>query len=405
MSRRGALAAARAALTTLATLAALAACQGKREEPPPGSAPSPATATAAAPGAAASATADPAAAADWAERCEAALADAPGLKPVPRLQAVLDHCQPCGDWAPLLRWNVPTADGGPKTAEIEAAMDACRAYCKPAARAAFLGTLEAARGKHAPRPWRALGEACGEEVSAKPDARYLSAPYFALDRIARAGATHPRLGPLLAAIELPLPPLSITGGAFVLPAAPAIVPDAGPVHVTVTMAEITVGALPRARLGASGVTVLAGDAPYPGTPVPITALGAALARLSPGPDARIAVIAPKAMPARRLLDVVAAAGAHPLVLAAAAGGPEGWSLPGVVPIALSAKRAPGAMWIGLGDSPDAALRNVEGTPGAELRAPPAIIVTENATVESLAQLLGALAERGVLAASLARTRP
>ncbi|HSK05055.1 MAG TPA: hypothetical protein VK932_27590 [Kofleriaceae bacterium] len=400
MSRRVALA---AMLAALATLAALAACQAKRKEPPPSSAQPPAPGATADP--ATDPAAPPAAPDDWAERCESALADAPGVAPVHRLQAVLDNCQPCGDWAPLLRWNAPAADGGPTTAAIEAAMDACRAYCKPAARAAFLGTLEAARGKHAPRPWRELGAACGEEVSAKPDPRYLSAPYFALDRIARAAAGHPRLGPLLAVLELPLPPLSITGSAFVLPASPVIVPDAGPVHVTVTMAEITVGALPRAKLGASGVTVLAGDAPYPGTPVPIAALGATLARLSPGPDARIAVIAPKAMPARRLADVIAAAGAHPLVLAAAAGGPEGWSLPGVVPIALSAKRAPRALRLELGDSADAALRALEDAPAEQLAAPPAILVTDKATIEGLAQLLGALADRGVVAASLARTRP
>jgi hypothetical protein len=182
------------------------------------------------------------------------------------------------------------------------------------------------------------------------------------------------------------------------------VPDAGPIHVTVTMTEITIGALPRAKLGASGVTVLAGDAPYPGTKVAITALDAALAKLSPGPDARIALIAPRAMPARRLLDVVAAAGAHQLVLAVAAGGPEGWDLPGVVPIAHSAKRAPGALRLELGDSPDAALRALKDAPAEQLAAPPAILVTDKATVEGLAKLLGALAERGGLAASLARTR-
>jgi hypothetical protein len=386
----------------LAVVAALAACKSK--EPPPTAAPP----TGSAPAAAATAAAP---AADWAARCEAALAGAPQVKPVRRVQAILDGCRPCGDWTPLLRWGVLAADGGPKAAEIEAAMEACRAYCKPEAKALFLGTLDAARGKHAPKPWRELGEACGAEVSARPDGRYMSAPYFALDRIARAAAAHPRLGPLLAAIELPLPPLSVTGGAFVLPPAPAIVPDAGAAHVSVTTTEITVGELPRARLGPAGVTIHAGEALYPGAAVTPKTLAAALDKLSPDPAARIAMLAPKGMAARRLIEVVAAAGAHELVLAAAApGGPEGWSLPGVVPVALSAA-APSAaatasgITLALGASPDAAIRALKDAPDAQLAAPPTITVEDKATVEGLARLLGALAYRDIAAARLQRARP
>jgi len=372
--------------------ATLAACKSK--EPPPAAPAQTADAGAAAP------------AADWAARCEAALAGAPQQQPVRRVQAILDGCRPCGDWAPLLGWNVLPADGGPKTAQIEAAMDACRAYCKPEAKTAFLGTLEASRGKHSPRPWRVLGETCGEAVSARPDTRYMSAPYFALDRIARAAAAHGKLGPLLAAIELPLPPLSSTGGAFVLPAAPAIAPDAGPVHVTVSTTEITVGKLPRARLGAAGVTVEAGEALYPGAPVLPAALAAALDQLAAGPDARIAVIAPRAMAARRLIDVIAAAGEHRLVLAAAAAGsPEGWHLPGVVPVVLSAKEAPGALRLSLGESADGAIGALKQAPPDQLAAAPAIAVDDKATVEGLAKLLGALAYRDIAAASLRRARP
>jgi hypothetical protein len=379
-------------------VAALAACKSK--EPPPAAAPP------VAPAQDADAAATAASAADWAVRCEAALAGAPQQKPVRRVQAILDGCQPCGDWTPLLRWNVLPADGGPKVAQIEAAMDACRAYCKPEAKTVFLGTLDASRGKHAPKPWRVLGETCGEAVSAKLDTRYMSAPYFALDRIARAAAAHPKLGPLLAAIDLPLPPLSSTGGAFVLPAAPAISPDAGPVHVTVSTTEITVGKLPRARLGATGVTVEAGEVLYPGAPVAPKALAAALDKLAAGPDARIAVIAPKAMAARRLIDVVAAAGEHRLVLAAAAAGsPEGWHLPGVVPVVLSAQEAPGALRLALGESADGAILGLRLAPADKLAAPPAIVVDDKATVEGLAKLLGALAFRDVAAASLRRARP
>jgi hypothetical protein len=390
--------------------AALAAC--KSREPPeatatPTAAPAGGSAQPAAPAPAAPA----APAADWVARCEAVLAGAPKLGAVRRVQAIIDGCRPCGDWTPLLRWNVLAADGGPRVAEIEAAMDACRAYCKPEAKVAFLGTLEASRGNRSPRPWRELGEVCREEVSARADVRYMSAPYFALDRIARAAAANPRLAPLLAAIELPLPPLSSTGGAFVLAASPAIAPDAGRVHVTVSTTEITVGALPRATLGAAGVRVDAGEALYPGATVTPRALAAALDRLAPDPDARIALIAPRAMSARRLLDVVAAAGAHKLVLAAAAAGaPEGWSLPGVVPVVLSAApatataEAPGALRLELGESADGAIRAVKEAPAAALATPPVIAVGAKATVEGLAKLLGALANRDQKAASLQRAR-
>jgi hypothetical protein len=381
----------------LVLVAVLAACKSK--EPPPQPQP---TATAPAPAAAP----DAGSATDWIARCEAALAGAMKVEPVRRAQAIIDGCRPCGDWTPLLRWNVLAADGGPRTEAIADAMDGCRAYCKPEARNAFLRTLEAARGKHTSRPWRELGAVCGPEVSAKPDDRYLSAPFFALDRIARAAAASDRLAPLLAEIELPLPPVSTTGGAFVLPASPSIAPDAGAVHVTVSTTEITVGALPRARLAATGVTVHAGEALYPGASVTPKTLAAALDKLSQDPAARIALIAPKGMAARRLLDVVAAAGTHPLVLAAdAAGAPEGWHLPGVVPVPLTLQEAPGALRITLGASPDAALRELEAAPADKLTAPPVIALDDKATVEGLARLIGGLAHRGVPVASLRRARP
>jgi hypothetical protein len=119
------------------------------------------------------------------------------------------------------------------------------------------------------------------------------------------------------------------------------------------------------------------------------------------------------MAARRVLDVVAAAGAHRLVLAAAAsGGPEGWALPGVVPVVLSADAsaraaadATGALRLALGASADAAIRELKDAPAHRLAAPPVIVLDEAATVEGLAKLLGALAYRDVRAASLGRARP
>lgn len=394
----------------LAAAMLLGACKGKEPAGAPqgsaaGSAPAPTRVDDA------GAAPTPAPPADWAARCEAALAGAPKVTPVRRIQAILDGCRPCGDWTPLLRWGTPTADGGPPLAAIEAAMNACSAYCKPQAQVAFLGTLEESRGKHAPKPWRRLGEACGDAVSAKPDTRYMSAPYFALDRIARAAAAQPKLAPLLAAIELPLPPLSSTGGAFVLAASPVTRPEAGPVYVTVTRmdlpagtrTELTFGTLPRARLGAAGIAVDTGDVPYPGTPVTAKALAAALDKLAPDPAARIAVIAPAELPAQRLIDAVEAAGAHALVLAVeAAGAPEGWHLPGTIPVVLAAKEAPGALRLAAGASADDAIRELKSAPAQRLAVPPTIAIDDRATVATVAKLLGALAYRDVAAASLVR---
>jgi hypothetical protein len=340
------------------------------------------------------------------DACRAAAARAPSLPAVQRAQALIDACQPCGPWQPLLDWNTPVTSGGPTRAAIEQAMLACHAFCEPNAKQRFLGTLDAARGQDTRGPWRYLGEICKAQVSAVPDTRFMGAPYFALDRIARALGGAP--APALAAIELPLPALSITAVGFELPRAPGPAPaaEAGPTVLTVDATQIVLGALPIARLSATGLAV-SGD--YPGAPIEPHRLAAALAGRS-GPDTGppgsmtrgrrdpVAVLAPRALAAARIAQVVDAAGGHDLRLVVATPGPGGWAVPGTVPIALVARPAAGGARIALGASAEAA---IAATRAADLRrAPPTISVDATATADGLAAVLGALAAREVKTAAI-----
>lgn len=361
-------------------IAVLAACKGSCRESPAQDPPKPADA------ALADANLD---------ACRATAARVPSLPPPQRALALLKDCQPCGDWGPLLAWNTPGADGGPSRRAIEQAMLACNAFCEPNAKQRFFGTLDAARGQRTRMPWRFLGEICKAEVSAVPDTRFMGAPYFALDRIARAL----RDPGLLAAIELPLPALGINGVGIELPSSPLTAPDAGPAALTVDASQILLGSLPVAKLSATGLAV-SGD--YPGTPIEPKALAAALANpaLTGHP---VALLAPAGLVATRLIDVLAAAGGHDIRLAVATEGPPGWTVPGTVPISLlaapahagtaGAARTAGTAGIRLvlDATADEAIKVAKATTRADLlRAPVTIDAGNTATIASLAALLGAL---------------
>jgi hypothetical protein len=257
------------------------------------------------------------------DRCRAALPQIAARPIAERAQALLDACQPCGDWSPLLQWNTPPADAGPTRTAIEQAMTACQAYCDGNARQRFLGTIDNARGQPTRTPWRLLGEVCKDKVSAQPDTRYMSAPYFALDRIARA------LGPAGESIEIELPAVSVTGVGLQLPEAANAKPDAGPIVLSVDSSQILIGTLPTAKLSAKGLTV-SGD--YPGTAVAPAELAGALA--SKVPDGPITVLAPHALPAQRVLDVIHALPGRAIRIGAQLPSPPGWSLAGTIPISL-----------------------------------------------------------------------
>lgn len=277
---------------------------------------------------------------DWA-RCEQAIDKASAAPLAARPQLVLDGCQVCGgDWKPLLAWNVEGVNGGPRREQIEQMMVACHAFCTGDSKLKFMAGLDKARGRSVNTPWRQLATACGDKVNGSPDARFMSAPFFALDRIARAAAGKGgTIADKLTALELPLPPITISGAGVVLPDADAVTPTVGTLHVTVLGDSIHVGTMPRARLGATGVLAKLGNAGYPGDAVTLEQLGEALRTLTGGDTTHtITILAPHAMPAVNLVPIIAAASAvAPVYLGAHAHeSAEGWQLAGAIPVALAA---------------------------------------------------------------------
>jgi hypothetical protein len=168
--------------------------------------------------------------------------------------------------------------------------------------------------------------------------------------------------------------VSITGVGMVMPDLDSgVQPTAGPLSITVIGEEIHVAKLPRARLGASGVAVELGN--YPGDEVKLADLGGALGKLAAGDKTvTITLVVAHATPAEKLVPIVAAASTvAPIYLAAnASGAPEGWDLPGTVPIALEA-----------GGGKDA------------------LTITPEMTVQSLANELAKRAARGLKKTGLA----
>jgi hypothetical protein len=247
--------------------------------------------------------------------CDGVAAKAAAAPLVARPKILIEGCQPCGEWTPMLGWNVEASAGGPKREQIEQLMVRCDAFCTGSAKTEFMGALDKARGSSSNRPWRELGKSCKDKVSAAGDDRFVSAPYFALDRIAR------KIGGNL---EVPLPPVTVSGAGIELPrVAPArVLAYEGRQHVTLVADTIYVGTLPRAKLTANGLELDLGTPPYPGVEVPIDQLAAKLT----GP---VLVLAPRELAARKLAPILAAGSSVQLGVWAPES-PEGWQLPGAI---------------------------------------------------------------------------
>lgn len=334
---------------------------------------------------------------DWAA-CQEGLKLAPSLPATRRADAIIAACHPCGDWTPILTWQKLPADGGPTRTQIEDAMVACKAYCEPTAKMRFLGTLDDARMKGTRTPWRELGEMCRDQVSAVPDARYMSASYFALDRIARDVTARPGGPELLAPIELPLAPVSVSAVGITIPDSPLSKPELMRVGITVTKSEISVGTLPVAKLGASGVTV-SGDS-FPGRAVTQNELPEAIAKLG----GKAAVFAPSAMPASRLAEVAAGGWGETVYLAVT----SQTGIYGIVPVALMSPRTQKTTGVrlALGASPDEAIKAAKAAGAEKLKAGTVMIeIDKTATVASLATLVGALAFFEVPVVALLTAKP
>ena len=334
---------------------------------------------------------------DWAV-CKAALEASPKTPVTKQVAALIEACKPCGDWKPLLEWATPTADGGPTRKAIEDTMLGCKAYCDPNAKMRFQGALDDNRGKQNRAPWRMLGDFCKETVSAVPDARFSSAPYFALDRIARDVAARPDGAKLLASIDLVMPAASLSGSGLAIPTSAITKPSAAPSQLTVTLDDLRAGPLPHARLGAAGVII--SDSSYPGAAVKLAELPATLDKL-PQP---VLVFAPQKMPAARLIEVLAAAKRHPVQLALAATSTlPGWDVYGASPIELVGEIDPASLpkdkaqrlSLVVGDKTDDVVKQIVAAPAAVFATPVEIALEPTATVETLATVLGALAYKDV----------
>jgi hypothetical protein len=279
---------------------------------------------------------------DWAA-CEKAVTAAASAPWHARPKILLDGCQVCGDWGPILNWHPQPQAGGPPRAAIEAAMERCAAYCVGMARDKFLGTLDDARGTASRMPWKQLALVCKERVSAVPDDRFVDGAFFALDRIGRAIGTHGGdLATQAFALDLPLSPVSVTGADMPLPSVTGLEQQAvADIQITVLAGVITIGPLPRARLSANGVVVALGSDAYPGKTVTVNALAGELTRLMAGDKTKpVALLASASLKAELLVPVIAAASVvAPLNLAVrAAESPPDWTLPQLIPVRLDGRK-------------------------------------------------------------------
>ena len=276
---------------------------------------------------------------DWAA-CELALAKAASVPIDSRVQILLAGCHACGaDWQPLLAWNREPGKGGPTREQIEQLMVSCDAFCTGDSKLKFMASVDKVRGQSVNTPWRQLENSCKAKVNGAADDRFMSAPFFALDRIARgAAAQGGTLAAKLAVIELPLPAVTISGAGPALPIAEPVGPM-GSLQLTVLGGSIHVGRLPRGKLTAAGVTVDLGNPPYPGELVKLDQLAAKLTALVGNDKTQpITILAPHEMLAQPLVDIVAvAARIAPVQLGAnAPESPLGWPLPAPIPIVLEA---------------------------------------------------------------------
>lgn len=256
-------------------------------------------------------------------KCKSVIEKLPSLPINARPQALLEGCQVCGDSKVLLAWN----QDGTTPEALQKTLESCNAFCTGDAKMKFIAAANKAKGTSNDMAWRKLADACGDKVDAATDHRFMSAPYFALDRIARAVG--------LEQTEIPLPPLTIAGTGIVLPdLEEGVSSKVGIYHVSLIGDQIFIGKLPRAKLDAKGLEV---TNDYPGQQVALADLPAALKKLIDNdPTETLTLLAPHAMPAENLVPVIQAAGAiAPLYLAATAHeSPADWQLPGAILVAI-----------------------------------------------------------------------
>jgi hypothetical protein len=213
--------------------------------------------------------------------------------------------------------------------EVWAIVDACGGTCSNQASGSFREALtELLAGKPSTRPWRHLADACPALMHMdKNSERFASGAWYALaamsDKLVAARATLPapeqaRLDAALGAMLLPLPPLTAPGTAFIPPGG-ALLPGTPWKAITATPDAVFVGRLAFAHVAPSGLALVDGGTPYPGTriakldelPAALASLTATSATPPPTFTDRIdepVIIAPRAASASLVTEVMGALG-------------------------------------------------------------------------------------------------
>lgn len=337
--------------------------------------------------------------------------------------ALLDGCTPCGvGWQPLVALSafdpdVPPPDDLPAPTDVLAVLDACKASCTGTARTELTEILGEARiGKYPSKPWRKLAEACRGSLELDDrDRRYARGTWYALAQIAKAlwsadvpaaVATARDAAPL----EFALPPFSEASTALAVPKSDVLAAAPPRLHVTIDQATVRIGALPFVRLadGKAGLAPAPGT-DYPGAEVGLDKLDHELAALvtesSKKPysfDLSLApvLIAPRGMPAKRLLEVLFRMPGSRAYLGATATKPAGnvWPEPlGAIPIFIST--APPFPDLPLLDATDPAIQaTIDALPSTASAV--RVVFAADATVEAVGHALTALAAHGVDRAAL-----
>jgi hypothetical protein len=293
-------------------------------------------------------------------RCISTLERAAKMPAFERGGAIVRGCGLCGrPWDPLL--TADRADtGAPVSLEdVWGVVEACGGTCSNQSAGTFRNQLtELLPGKPTTKPWKLLADACAEVMhTEKASERFASGAWYALATIgsklhvARMNLPSDELATLdasLAAMYLPLPPLTAPGTAFIVPGG-GLRPGTPWKAITVTSDAVFVGRLAFAHLSQNGLQLVDGT-PYPGTATPLaelrTALAAHTAASGPPLADRIdqpVIIAPRAAPARLVLGVMSALDTEPAFLAVAAPAPAAlWrGLVAANPLPLAGKAAAG----------------------------------------------------------------
>jgi hypothetical protein len=283
----------------------------------------------------------------WEPDCKAALAAAATAPAFERFGMIARACPVCGvTWDAALRSAVLDAHGTSSTTrqELDQMLRACGGVCRKSAIEKVMNGLDDVKDDRTlDKPWRVLAKECPDAFAASPDGRLASAAWWVLSKVARAPGLQPP-----APIELPVP-AAMVGGAdgLDLPALPVVRPEPPAAYLTVLEKSTRLAPAGRAVLGADGL-VTTGVDQYPGDKVEAATLAQAVAGRGP-----IAILAPHASPAARVVEAVAASGTAAELYLGVFGpddaGRAGWHrIPRLAPLRLEPPPAAGATPIVLG---------------------------------------------------------